>query len=194
MRKMNLLAAMALLAVSGAAFAAPVSPPPTLVGTTTNASGIDGVVVGNFVYDVSFSTSSFDSPFTDSSTAGPASVALAMDLSNLLVTGLSYGGASGFDCTAEDVVECGIFAGSTNVVGNIEIPGALFLLPAGARSPSWLGNQALPELPGCPQFGSSICVEAAHWTVVGRAPEPATFGLLGLGLAGLRLARRKRKS
>ena len=194
MPKMNFPAAMLLVSVSGAAFAAPVSPPPTLVGTTTNASGIDGVVVGNFVYDVSFSTSSFDSPFTDNSTAGPASVALAMDLSNLLVTGLSYGGASGFDCTAEDVIECGIFAGSTNLVGNTVLAGALFLLPPGERSPPWLGNQALPELPGCPQRGSSICVEAAHWTVVGRAPEPATFGLLGLGLAGLGLARLKRQS
>jgi len=63
---------------------------PTLVGTTTNASGIDGVVVDGVTYDVTFSTSSFDSTFS------------------------SDGGASGFDCTHANV--CGIWQGSSNLL------------------------------------------------------------------------------
>ena len=104
---MNWLGAVALLAASGTALAAP-----TLVGTTTNASGIDGVVVGPITYDVTFSTSSFDSTFTRQSTATTAAAVLSTDLNTLKVTGLSFGGASGFDCTPNPVLApCFIYAG-----------------------------------------------------------------------------------
>src|SRR5262249_35420723 len=76
----------ASLAVCGAALAVP-----TVVGTTTNASGIDGVVVNSVTYDVTFSTSSFDSTFSTASSAVAASLALANDLNIERVTGLSFG-------------------------------------------------------------------------------------------------------
>jgi hypothetical protein len=78
------------LAVCGAALAAP-----TLVGTTTSASGIDGVVADSVTYDVTFSTSSFGSTFSTAKAASEASLALVADLNTLAVTGLSFGGASG---------------------------------------------------------------------------------------------------
>jgi hypothetical protein len=96
------------LAVCGPALAAP-----TLVGTTTNASGIDGVVVNSVTYDVTFSTASFGSTFSTAKGGSEASIALAADLNTLSVTGLSIVGASGFDCRTV-LLSCVIFAGSSS--------------------------------------------------------------------------------
>jgi len=166
----------ASLAVCGAALAAP-----TLVGTTTNASGIDGVVVDSVTYDVTFSTSSFDSTFSTILGAYDAAHALANDLQTLSVTGLSNGGTSGVDCTA--VAICIIWAGSSTA------------LEATSFDQSWgNGTTASDVSPGCPgnftgpqTFTRTIvCLEAAHWTNVTAAgvPEPATLGLMVLGLLG----------
>jgi hypothetical protein len=64
---------------------------PTLVGTPNNASGVDGVVVDSATYDVTFSKSSFDSTFSTVGEAFAAASALAVDLNELSVTGLSFG-------------------------------------------------------------------------------------------------------
>src|SRR5215469_17059196 len=100
----------ASLTVCGAALAGP-----TVVGTKTNASGIDGVVVNSVTYDVTFSTSSFDSTFNTASSAVAASLALAGALNILPVTGLSFGGASGFNCAGTSGVgDCAVWAGSSS--------------------------------------------------------------------------------
>src|SRR5215475_11776437 len=134
----------ASLAVCGAALAGP-----ALVGTTTNASGIDGVVVNGVTYDVTFSTSSFDSTFTTASSASIASLALAADMNIVLVTGLSFGGASGFNCAATPGLlgVCAIWAGSSRqleaVASGLSAPGPNF----------WQGGFSVTDASslGCPQ-------------------------------------------
>ena len=177
--RMRGLVGISILALSSVAISAP-----TLVGTPTNASGIDGIVVDGVKYDVTFSTSSFDSTFTDRALL--ASRVLAGGLNALKVKGLSFGGASGFDCTAAEnaVPFCAIYTGASQQWG-----------AAVRRAYPWTGEVKIGNSLGCAQntdFGGPTCIEAAHWNkVASSAPEPATLALFGLGLFGLGLSRRR---
>jgi len=55
---------IAMLAFWGTGIAAP-----ALVGTTTDPTGIDDLVVDGVTYNVTFSTTAFDSPFARGTTA-----------------------------------------------------------------------------------------------------------------------------
>lgn len=175
---------LGLLAVGLACGSMAAKGTPTLVGSTDNASGVDGVVVNSITYNVSFSVSSYDATFTSGADQLAAATSLSAALNLLSVTGLSYGGSSGFACAPASgaSTQCDIYTGplgSTLVADNYQGSGG------------WGTNNFAQQL-GCPYsyLGTSFCSEAAQWTAV---PEPGTIMLLSLGLTGLGLSR-KRKS
>lgn len=139
-----------LMFMSDAVFAAP-----TLVGSKTDASGIDGVVVDGVTYNVVFSRTSFGSTFTSYSSGEAAGRALTNALDALGVTGLSYGGTSGYSCDSKAGTDlCVIFSGSNDGLG-----GASILEPR-----SWTNFWSAGFNLGCTGSAEAQCVEAAHWT------------------------------
>lgn len=142
---------------------------------TTNPSGISGLVIGNELYDVTFSTTSFDSTFsfgTDNSRA--AATALADALNTLNVTGSTA--ATAFDVFVEDDPTGADIA--TNTGSGWSASTASGSTPLGLTT---LGD------------GTTVFNEAAIFTAVGPAtavPEPDTLALFGLGIAGVALGRR----
>lgn len=142
---------------------------------TTNPSGISGLVIGNELYDVTFSTTSFDSTFsfgTDNSQA--AATALAGALNTLNVTGSTA--ATAFDVFVENGQNGADIATNTGSGWSAST----------ASSSAPLGLTTLGD-------GTTVFNEAAIFTAMGPAtavPEPDTLALFGLGIAGVALGRR----
>jgi hypothetical protein len=84
--------AAALMGASGSAMALP-----TLVGTTTNPTGINGVVVDGVLYDVTFSTASYNATFSSTSPTFLSNMSGAYDASVALTSALSTLGVSGLE-------------------------------------------------------------------------------------------------
>lgn len=142
---------------------------------TTGPSGISGLVIGNELYNVTFSTTSFDSTFsfgTDNSRA--AATAIADALNTLNVTGGTA--ATAFDVFVENGQNGADIA--TNTGSGWSASTASSSAPLGLND---LGN------------GTTVFDEAAIFTAQGPAtavPEPDTLTLFGLGIAGIALRRR----
>jgi hypothetical protein len=186
-----------------------------LVGTTTDPTGVTGLVVGSNIYDVTFSVDYFDNvypsgpQFSSFGAAGNVSTALANFLNSAGVTGLG-----GFDCATLANVDhqggCSIMFPYPTVAGwQISTVNASWFY--------WQGDpSAVPPLPpfsdtqfnqsytyinlanpqaGVNAFGNNFTyAEWASVTLTGTvAPEPASTFLFAAGLGLVSLARRRRK-
>jgi hypothetical protein len=180
---LGLIACMALISVSQASAA-------ILVGTTTDASGIDGLVVDGVTYDVTFVNASYDTVYPSGSPptflnnlsgASDAASNLAAALNTLSVSVLSgaskpfalipYYDAAGYDTAAD--ASCGVYP--------------LYACSPPALNESWsFGNG----------FANDAVVYDTDFAIFVPTPLPAALPLFGavLGVGGLLGWHRKRQN
>jgi hypothetical protein len=159
----------------------------TLVGTTTDPTGIDGLVVDGTTYNVTFSLTTLNTFTYSTSLSFDARTALVDALNSLNVTGL--GGASPTYSFGLDL--------DNTVTGTFDAAGCFVTCSAGA----WFDGVGGPDNLGYTYFGDlSVYVQAADFTAVtdaggGGVPEPAMWAMLLAGFFGIgAMARRVRRS
>jgi hypothetical protein len=145
---------------------------PTLEGTTTDPTGIDGLAVDGTTYDVTFSLTNLNTFSQGSTLSMDAETALASALNNLSVTEL----------------------GNTNSITYLlDVDNSLAMFDAAEYcqlyctiNGSWVSDSS-----GSAAFGVAgpHYTEAADFTAV---PEPATLALFGAGLLSLGFIYRRR--
>jgi hypothetical protein len=166
----------------------------TLVGSTTDPTGVNGLLVEGTTYDVTFSTSDYlmtfpsGPTFTTPTDASDAATALASFLQGAAVTGLG-GDTCGLPST--DQPECQIYVPSGDAAGLVS------------------GSQAHNQGAGWSEIGpEALAVDTDTLGLVGAGydewavfaptspavPEPATLSLLGLALAAVGLVSRRSRN
>jgi len=152
---------------------------PTLVGTTTDPTGINNLVVDGTTYDVTFSLFTLNT-FTQAST-------LSTDATNALDSALN----------ALSVTELGEAAGDTFYFLDVDNSLSSWEGPrCGPACANWIlaSNGGTFVLGQSSSFGGSY-IEAADFKAVGTSsvPEPLTLSLFGAGVAGAAAAMRRRR-
>jgi hypothetical protein len=183
--KTKLLGLMALVTLLGMSQAGA----ETLVGTTTDATGIDGLVVGSLTYNVTFENASYDTVYPsaptflgNSSGAEDAASAIESALNSLGVTALT--GISGDFQVVEVPYDVSATSATSSSAYCNDVP-----CPAG----SWSGL-------GTSGGGDLTDVYTGYYyttfLIAASSPLPAALPLFatGLGALGLLGWRRKRKA
>lgn len=170
-KALGLLAA-ALMGVSGVVGAVPV-----LVGTTTNPTGIDGLVVDGTTYSVAFSPTTLNTftPGTSLSTDAANALGTALNALSVVALGGEPSEAFGFYVAVDNTL-----------AGHEDAPYCLTPLFGGVcAAHTWSPGLSLgTALPGLGQH-DGIYVEAADFTA-SPVPVPASIWLILSGLAGWR--------
>jgi hypothetical protein len=151
---------------------------PTLVGTTTDPTGINGLVVDGTTYDVTFSTTTLNSFSYPSTLSDDANFALVSALNALSVTELGNV--------------------TPRVIYVIDVDDSLSSFEGPAcnvtSSPCPVGDwqeSIDSNFTGLGSLDSGIYyVAAADFTAMGTVPEPFSLSLFGAGLLGAAAMRR----
>jgi hypothetical protein len=160
--------------------------------TTTDPTGINGLVVDGVTYNVTFSTTTFHSPFIGGASA-------SQDAANAVAAAFSSAGLTELGSTALSLFGFyvayvdngfdmfGVSEGTHCEVGSSggACSTSHWVFDGGASFP--LG--AFTWVPGAPPFGYAV---AADFTPVSsNVPGPATLALLSAGLVGMGFFRRR---
>ena len=195
MRSINLASFMlaVFIAIGGVVVAGP-SYAVSLVGTTTDAQGIDGLLIGSTTYDVTFVNNSYNSVYPpgptflgDTSGANAAAAALTSALNDLSVTnlvGLPASQPGGFGTPNLTLVVPYSSAVGDYAVGCATYPSGL------CTAGTWGATSDFPD-PGA----TYTYLDYTVFTVA-ETPLPATLPLLasGIGALGLLGWRGRRKN
>jgi hypothetical protein len=173
---------------------------PTLVGTTTDPTGIKGLLVGGQLYDVTFSTKSYDSLFTgaappptflNSPNVFLTETALSSFFGSSHVTSLGGGACGG-------TTSCAVFvpSGVVSVSGTVTTNGA-FTAFGQHGSANGAGD---PGLDVTKSVGKNTVAttgtyyEYAVFTPrAAHVPAPDMLGVTAVALVAIALARRRRE-